>query len=126
MGFTLPSSVLCRLSSENKSPTERPGLHRQRRIAPRDGTALLLRAGLGEITLERLVGFLGEIGVKLAELAAARHEALVGGLEEVRLDLDRLFEALGAEQLFGCRRSVLEGFLRVVRNLACDRLYALA
>src|SRR5262249_17873974 len=88
----------------------------------RDEAACLLRTGLGEITLERLVGFLGEVGVKLAELAAARHETLVGGLEEIRLNLDRLLQALRAEQLFGCRRSVLEGFLRVVRNLACDRL----
>src|SRR5262245_51143204 len=88
----------------------------------RDGAARLLRAGLGEITLEWLVGFLGEVGVKLAELAAARHETLVRGLEEIRLNLDRLLQALRAEQLFGCRRGVLEGFLRVVRNLACDRL----
>src|SRR4029077_14085354 len=88
--------------------------------------AALLHAGLGEITLERLVGFLGEVRVKLAELAAARDEPLVGGLDEVGLDLDRLFQALGAEQLFGCRRRRLEGFLRVVRNLARDRLHALA
>src|SRR5262249_57941836 len=92
----------------------------------RDETPRLLRAGLGEITLERFVGFLGEISVKLAELAAARDETLVGGLDEIRLDLDRLFQTLGAEQLFGCRGSVLEGFLRVVRNLARDRLGALA
>src|SRR5947209_15199582 len=124
----LAPSVLCRLSSvlRKQKPDRTAGLAQSAAQGAAVRRARLLHAGLGKITLERLVGFLGEVGVKLAELAAARHESLVGGLDEVGLDLDRLLQALGAEQLFGCRRRVLEGFLRVVRNLARDRLGALA
>ena len=74
------------------------------------------------VSLERLVGLLGEIGIELADLGRLGDEALVGGLRVVGLDLDRLVERLGAEQLLHDLGAVLEGLLRVVGDLGRDRL----
>src|SRR5262249_35089557 len=109
--FATASAPLPRGSVKTKARPKRPGLAGTGAWR-RDESLRLLRRRLGEITFERLVGFLGEVGVELAELAAARDEAFVGALEEGGLDLDRLLQRLGAEQLFGCRGSGLESLLR--------------
>src|ERR1700687_4734724 len=63
-------------------------------------TKLLARRGLRDISLERLIGLLGEIGIELADLGRLRDETLVGRLGVVGLDLNRLLDRLHAEELF--------------------------
>jgi hypothetical protein len=60
---------------------------------------LNLLLGLGDGHFKRLEGFLGEIGVEFADLGRLGDEAFIGGLGVGGLDLDRLVERLGAEQL---------------------------
>src|SRR6476659_3527815 len=76
--------------------------------------SLLRRSGLRDIGLERLVGFLGEIGIELADLGRLRDKALVGRLRIVGLDFNRLLERLHAQQLLHDLAAVLEGLLRIV------------
>src|SRR5205823_108834 len=104
-----------------KSPAEWPGLS-----ARETPVALFRRGRLGHIALERLVGFLGKVGIERTELAGARHEALVAALDEVGLHFNRLLEALGAQELLGGRRGRFERVLGVVGNLGGDGLEGLA
>src|SRR3954465_14577520 len=48
--------------------------------------SLLRRSGLRDISLERLVGLLGEIGVELAHLGGLRDKAFIRRLRIVGLD----------------------------------------
>jgi len=108
-----------------QSPAEWPGFHAapwgHRSLRSR----LLDRRDLAELTLERLVGFLGERGVELAKLGCLGDKALIRALGVVALHLDRLFQRLRADELLARRRALLEHFLRVVRDLDRDRLHAL-
>src|SRR4249919_3928236 len=79
---------------------------------------------LCEQRLERLVGFLGEIGIELTDLRSLGHKPLIGGLGVLGLNLDRLVERLHAEKLLERGAAVLERLLRIVRNLDCNRLGA--
>ena len=81
--------------------------------------------GAGEDAFERLVGFLGEIGVQLTELGRFGDEAFVCRLGVLGLHFDRLVQRLDAEQLLEGGRTVLESLLRVVGELDRDRLAAL-
>src|SRR5688572_15253327 len=76
--------------------------------------------------LDRLVGLLGELGIKTAELGNLVQVVVVGALGEARLDLDRLLERLGREQLLDRGRALLERPLGVVGHLGGDGLPALA
>ena len=118
--------------AQNKSPAKWAGLSfdatqlTQRhpgRISPlKTETGLLGRSSLADVGFERLVGLLGEIGIKLAELGRLGDEAFIGGLGVVGLDLDRLVERLGADELLddGCIR--FESLLRIIGRLSRDRL----
>src|SRR5687768_13683648 len=75
------------------------------------------RDGLGDDALERLVGVLGDRGIELAELGDLGDIALEGGLDVVRLDLDRLVERLDAGELLDRGRAGLERLLGVVGGL---------
>src|SRR5438552_2847898 len=82
--------------SENK---KKPG---------RDGRAFLFsgaelagrrRGELRDEAFERLVGLLGEIGIKPCDLLRLGHEGLIGGLREFGLHFNRLVQRLHAGQL---------------------------
>ena len=95
---------------KNKARRTWPGFSFADRLKPR----LLRRRELGQIALVRLVGFLGEVGIEFADLGRLGHEALIGALEIVLLDFDRLLDRLRAEQLLERRGAVLERLLRIV------------
>src|SRR4051812_9953642 len=84
----------------------------------------LLRRSLG-VSLERLVGLLGEIGIELADLGRLGDEALIGGLGVVDLDLEGLVERLNAHHLLQRLGAFLERLLRIVGELRRDRLRGL-
>src|SRR5581483_3820840 len=90
----------------------------RRRAAPRSAHAL-------HRLLDRLVGFLGELGIHAADLRHLMHVAVVGALGEAALDLDRLLERLGRQQLLEGGGALLEGALGVVGQLGGDGLPAL-
>src|SRR3990170_1204526 len=75
--------------------------------------------------LDRTVGVLGEACVHGAELGHLVHVLIIGALGVGRLNLERLLERLGAQELLEGGRSVLEGTLRVVAHLGGDGLPAL-
>src|SRR5215218_3145671 len=111
------------VSRNAKRPAFRPGASLQSK-AFRD----LLRGlavGDGDETLVRLEGLLREARIELAELGRLRDEALVGRLDEVGLDLDRLVERLRADELLERGSRLLEGLLGVICGLDRDRLGSL-
>src|ERR1700730_12714414 len=77
------------------------------------------------MALERLVGFLGEVGIKLAELGRLGDKALIGALDVIALHLERLLQRFRADELLGRGSALLEHLLRIVRDLDRDRLNAL-
>src|SRR5689334_8747648 len=83
---------------------------RVHRSADRSASAL-------ERLLDRLVGFLGELGIHAADLRHLMHVAVVGALGEARLDLDGLLDRLGGGKLLEGGGAFLEGLLRVVGDL---------
>src|SRR5690242_12296926 len=87
-----------------KSPADRPGFV-VRSVPTRVGS---LSVGFAEEVLERLVGLLRQIRVKLADPRRARDEPLIGRLRIVGLDFDRPVEALGAQEFLGRRAAFLE------------------
>src|SRR5215204_4927670 len=111
------------VSRNAKRPALRPGASLQSKAF----CDLLrgLAVGDGDETLVRLEGLLREARIELAELGRLRDEALVGRLDEVGLDLDRLVERLGADELLDRRGRLLERLLGVIGGLDRDRLGAL-
>src|SRR5438128_2124709 len=91
----------------------------------RSDAGLFHRRDLAELALERLVRFLGESGVELAELGRLGDETLIRAFDVVALHLDRLLERLRADELLGRSGTLLEHLLRIVRHLDRDRLHAL-
>src|SRR5580698_3839830 len=83
------------------------------------------RLHLGNRALDRLEGFLGEVGIKLADLARLGDKAFISDLGIFRLDLNRVVERLGADKLLEVGRARLERALGIIRGFRSDRLEAL-
>src|SRR4029078_9417624 len=79
---------------------------------------------LCEQRFERLVGFLGEIGIKLTDLRSLCYKDLIGRLVVFGLNLDRLVERLHPEKLLKCGGTVFERLLRIVCDFNRNRLGA--
>src|SRR5262245_52587945 len=69
-----------------------------------------------------LVGLFGKFGVHAPDLGELVHVAVVGSLGKAALDLDRLLQGLGRQQLLEGCRALFKGPLGVVGELGGDRL----
>src|SRR3954463_14856926 len=90
--------------TRNARPSDRAFHSKPKR---RSGLVSSLR-GLGQKALERLERVGGERRVERTHLARLADKALVSALRISRLHLDRLFKALGTDQLLEHGRVLLE------------------
>src|ERR1044072_6978379 len=77
------------------------------------------------IIFERLVCFFDEVGVERTNLSRLGDKALIGVLEVNLLELHRLLQRLGTEQLLKSLGALFEGLLRIVGDLGRDGLHTL-
>src|SRR5690606_1922797 len=86
-------STACQMQSARLRRTQ-PG-----QLPAKTGKAELeASASLGHDAFERLVGFLGELRIEIAEPGRLGHEGLVGLLHIVGLDAERVLEGLRRKQ----------------------------
>src|SRR5262245_32764329 len=76
--------------------------------------------------LHRLIGLLGPLGIKAAELGHLVEIAVVGPARVAGLDFHGLLHRLCREQLFEGGRTLFEGALGIVRHLRGNGLPTLA
>jgi hypothetical protein len=80
---------------------------------------------LGHDSLDRLIGILGQADIHFTELGHLGDVGVVGLLGVLGLDLDRLLDRLGADQLLESTGRILERLLGLVGDLCGDGLEAL-